>query len=374
MNVLHNIPVPYRLDLFQHVAQHSPFDLQVYFFAARKKWRDWDVDLDPALYKVLPGISIRRPGSEHVLYFNPSVIDMADTPSCDVLVLLGYDSPSCWLAMERCRKSDLPYILWSESTVYERSLMRSLASGLLRRAVAGASACIATSPMARDFLVERGADPDRVAIIPNVPDISSFQSRRSPTQTNGVPRILFVGQLIRRKRVTDLLSAIARLLDDFPQLALHIVGSGPQEDRLKVQAHRLDIYRNVVFHGFLQRNELARVYNQSGIFVLPSVEETFGAVLAEAMASGLPVIASSASGAAGFLVRHRETGLLVPPRDDQALESALRELISDPELRASLAVQGQSKVVEICSIQRLAQEFERIVSLAAHDHVRRPAS
>lgn len=367
VNVLQNIPVPYRIDLFTHLQlEHLP-RLQVLFCNNAKKWRDWVIPLDSTQYTTLPGLSIRRPGSEQVAYINPSITDLMDRSHCDVAVILGYASPTCWLAMEKCRNSGIPYVLWSESTAHEESALRRVSRRLIVRAVSGASAFLATSPRAARYLRSHGADPERVSIVPNAPDISRFLNFPGGNKSRDHPTIVFVGQFIARKGLVYLVKAFSELTEAFPHAQLHLAGSGPQETSLRHLVDRLGIRPNVHFHGFVQPSGMRRVYASADIFVLPSLQETFGTVVVEAMASRLAVVVTSVSGTVDFLVLDNRTGLVVSPGNEASLTEALMRLAEDKGLRRRIAAQGQRLVSKVCSLERMSSQFIRSLALATSD-------
>jgi glycosyltransferase involved in cell wall biosynthesis len=139
--------------------------------------------------------------------------------------------------------------------------------------------------------------------------------------------ILYAGRLSPEKGILDLLEAA----DD--GMKLTIVGDGP----LRAQIPQA--------RGFVPHEELGPLYERAAVVAVPSHREGFGVVCAEAMAHARPVVASAAGGLLDLVV-HEETGLLVPPRDVNALRAALRRLLDDPELRARLGANARERARE----------------------------
>lgn len=163
----------------------------------------------------------------------------------------------------------------------------------------------------------------------------SVRQRLAP----GADRILlYVGRLAPEKRVDLLLEAFreVRALAR-ERVVLVLVGDGPAAPALRRAA-----VPDVRFTGYLRGVELAEAYAAGDLFVFPSDTETFGNVVAEAMASGLPVVAPSAGGVTE-MVREGETGLLVPPGDPLALARATLRLLNDDGLRAALAAGARAR-------------------------------
>jgi phosphatidylinositol alpha-mannosyltransferase len=146
-------------------------------------------------------------------------------------------------------------------------------------------------------------------------------------------RILFVGQLRRYKGLPYLIMAIKQLRDAGSDVVLDIVGGGPERQRIVSLIAKVDLQNAVVLHGELSDEELDRMYGQSRVLVLPSIQgESFGIVLMEASAHGVPVVASDLPGV-------REVvkflgGALVPPKDSDALARTLETVLYNPTPQA----------------------------------------
>jgi glycosyltransferase involved in cell wall biosynthesis len=157
------------------------------------------------------------------------------------------------------------------------------------------------------------------------------------------PVVLFVGRLIPEKGIFELLKAIAALLPDTP-VRLMMVGSGSTEDELRRTIESLGLEHRVTLAGYLEGERLQAVYQDADLFVLPtSWSEGFPTVVSEAMAAGLPIVTTRLRGTAD----HLEEGinaLFVPPHDPSALAAAMRRLLLDPELRATMAQANRQKV------------------------------
>jgi glycosyltransferase involved in cell wall biosynthesis len=170
----------------------------------------------------------------------------------------------------------------------------------------------------------RGVDADRFA------PRRRNQSLRDHLLQDGSVLLLSVGRLSNEKRVGVLLDAFGRLRERTPEARLAIVGDGPARVDLEARAPE-----GVTFMGELRGDGLAQAYASCDIFCFPSTTDTFGQVILEASASGLPVVAAD-TGGAPELVRHRTTGLLFRPDDPAALADALVELVDDMPFRLAL--------------------------------------
>ncbi len=145
--------------------------------------------------------------------------------------------------------------------------------------------------------------------------------------------VLCVARQYARKRVTDLLAAFPLVLAQLPQARLVVIGDGPEHGALCQQVAALGIGASVQLLGALASDQQVRAwYQRAAIFCLPSIQEGFGIVFLEAMASGLPVVSTTAT-AIPEVVPHGQAGLLVPPRDSAALAGAILTLLRDTALQ-----------------------------------------
>ena len=188
---------------------------------------------------------------------------------------------------------------------------------------------ITISEEIREELLSVGVPPDKCHYIPNGVDISRFrpadpETKRMQRAAKGVadvPTVLYIGRLVPEKRVDNLLKAWETLHAECPRAQLIIVGTGTEEQSLREAAGE-----GVTFAG---RVDDVPAWLQVGdVFVLPSISEGLSNSLLEAMAAGLPIIAS-AVGEAPHLITSEEDGWLIPPDDVPALTCALRSALQD---------------------------------------------
>ena len=184
------------------------------------------------------------------------------------------------------------------------------------------------------------------------------------------PLLMFTGRVAREKRI-DWLRAV---LDAIPQARLAIIGDGPARPELE----QLFNDGRAVFTGFLGGVDLACAYAAADVFVFPSANETFGNVLLEAMASGLPVVAA-ASGGPLDVVQHGRTGLFFAPEDKRAMTAAVQNLLTDSGLARQLSLNARAEATGRsweARIGELLAFYESAITAACarQDALRTPAS
>lgn len=202
-----------------------------------------------------------------------------------------------------------------------------------------------------------------VTVVPEPIDLVEW---RSLLQRNFVPPaqekfvVLCVCRFYPRKRLDVLLAAADRLRLRIPALEIRIVGHGPEAGRLQSICRTKALNGIVKWLGNLSQEELAREYNHGHIFCLPSVQESFGIVYLEAMASGKPIVAARAA-SVPEVVKH---GILVKPDDDEALAEGIERLYKNPELRRTVAIEASQWVKQFDGAL-VAGSFLRAVEYAA---------
>lgn len=204
-------------------------------------------------------------------------------------------------------------------------------------------------------------------IIPMGVDVKRFAGGRRFTYRQDIPAkdfvILFVGRLVEKKGVDDLITAFSALPGQLAAITwLWIVGGGDEESNLRGLAGRLGVSGRVRFWGTIPNSELPDIYAAADIFVGPSVAarsgdtEGQGVVFLEAFAARLCVLAA-ASGGIAEVVDDRLTGALVPPRDTARLAAAMETLLTNRELREKLAENAFRKVTETYDWENVAGRF-----------------
>jgi glycosyltransferase involved in cell wall biosynthesis len=150
-------------------------------------------------------------------------------------------------------------------------------------------------------------------------------------------KILFVGSLIRRKGVKTVLEALALVMNEFPRVSLYLIGDGERNyiEYLRNLSKKLGIQKNVEFLGFKSGMEIAKFYVESQLFVFPSENDNSPNSVAEAMVSGMPVIATRVGGIPS-MIEDGQTGLLVEPNNPQELAEKIIHLLSKPNERKRL--------------------------------------
>lgn len=251
-----------------------------------------------------------------------------------------------------------PLIITTHGTDVEMLRRTRLAMPLARFVFARARAITCGSTYLREQLLALGvADAARVCVIP-MPVSAEFENHKAEIE-NRKSKILTIARLTPQKSIDTLIAALAFLRARGGTAQLTIIGDGPERAALERQAGNLNLQDSVIFLGALPQKELPPYYAACAVFVLPSIHEGMGLVLAEALLCGAPVIAAN-SGGVTDIVKDGETGWLVPERDARALADAIEKVLNDRALAARLASNGRAWVRERFTRERVAAQFAEI--------------
>jgi rhamnosyl/mannosyltransferase len=180
----------------------------------------------------------------------------------------------------------------------------------------------------------------------------------------GAPTLLFVGRLRYYKGVDTLLRAMTMLP---PEVRLRVVGTGPMLAAWRSLATELGLVDRVAFTDEVPDAALPRYYREATLFVLPANAraEAFGTVLLEAMASGLPCLTTEVGSGTSWVVQDDVTGRVVPPKDPEAMASAIAELLGDPERLREMGRAARARVAaeftESRMVDRVMAVYEDLV-------------
>jgi len=378
VGILATHPIQYYAPWYRALARHAQINLEV-FYCHRQTPRDqaragfgvafdWDIPLLGGYqYRFLVNKS-RNPG---VYGFfgcdNPEIMRIISDSSYDAFIVQGWNVLSFWQAMIACWRSRTPVMVRGDSQLktrrplLKRLLMYLIYPWFLRKF----DAYLAVGKRAQEYYLHYGADKNKMFFTPHCVDNDFFISSRSALESKhldirrgwGIPVeatvFLFVGKLIPKKRPADFLNALKAASRDTPGISGLIVGDGPLRPGLEGLARNTNL--TVKFSGFLNQREMSRAYAASDVLVLPSDgRETWGMVVNEAFACGLPVIASDKVGCAPDLIFPGKTGEVFPCGDIERLAEIIRALAVKKEFLKEMGSNAR-KTIDNYSVAAAAE-------------------
>jgi glycosyltransferase involved in cell wall biosynthesis len=229
---------------------------------------------------------------------------------------------------------------------------------------------VAVSQQTRRFCIQKeNIRPEKLLVIPNGVDVAGYESQRILAVKKGgrlsLPDagpetlvVLTVARLHPQKGHVILLQAVKSLVAQFRDIIFWWVGDGPERENLEGLIRQADLESCVFLLG--ARNDVSQLLAQADLFVLPSLYEGMPNAVLEAMATGLPVVATNAGGTAE-IISHGETGLLVPANDAPGLAAALRLMLADKDIRSIIGKKAQEYVRANFSAQKMCACYERLI-------------
>lgn len=352
-----NILPPYRLPTLQ-ILQASPLiRFEQWIMAASERNRRWDPPRSTPMLRTFRDwgidLSHRDMATAH---FNPGILWELSSRPPDLVILGGYEHPTCLYAGLLLARKGVPFLLSSESISLEDSVVGRQAPFLVRKLVSRCAGVIVPGRASREHFLDLGVPEERIFVAPNAVDVDRFAPARTPEEKRaarealGLPDktlCLYVGRLTRTKGITELLNAFASLLPVEKNLHLVIIGDGLLKAEIQSRVARDPSLRgSVSLVGYAPEELLPQYYLASDIFVFPTQRDIWGLVLNEAMCAGLPVVSSDGAAATLDLLEDGVNGLLVPRADPRALKAALLRLHDDAALRERLGLRARERVLE----------------------------
>ncbi|MGH9870463.1 MAG: glycosyltransferase family 4 protein [Candidatus Polarisedimenticolia bacterium] len=353
-----NLAPPYRLPLFDMLARRLGVDIHLFGAGADQYWSQREVAAS-----IPPTFASRLRRLARIYRFIRG-------GKYDVIIKCingRLELPAIYTAAHRTR---LPFILWTGLWHHPRSAAHFISYPVVRHIYRHSDAICVYGEHVKAYLEAKGVDRRRLFVVGQASKILEPPSINSPS---GVATLLFVGRLVREKGIDYLLEAV-RTMRTRP-LRVLFVGDGPLESMIRMHQARFALGgTQFVLAGPASGSALSDYYRQASVLVLPSittrtVREPWGLVVNEAMHARIPVVTTTAVGAAaGGLVEDQISGLVVPEKNAQALAHALDRLLTDRALCLRL-VESAAVRIRDYSHERMFEQFKAAILFAAEQGV-----
>lgn len=320
----------------------------------------WDIDLlsgtDPVF---VSGAHTRKldPGPFKMLA--PGVMKAVREAKLDALVIHGHNFGANHLATLMAKLGGIPVLSRGETHLglpfsEERLARRNRIMPRYYRLLDG---FLAIGSRNREFYRAMGVPDDRVFDFPYTVDnermIAAAKLSKKERDTvrkqyglrPGVPAVLYASKFMERKHPDDVIEAVRRLRAEGLEVDALMVGSGEMDDQLRAQAAKVPGHP-IGFPGFINQQELPRLFGACNIFALPSEAEPWGLIINETMCGGMPILAADEIGSVADLVVDGDNGLLFPAGNVDALTAALRKLVVEPTLIEKMGKRSLARIKE----------------------------
>ena len=372
-----NYITPYRVPLYTAMAHYPDWDFRLFVSIPMEFFRNWEVRSNHPFavrqsfclsYKQKANDPVRKniQGDRHIHFPIGLFWDLLGfRPDVVITVEMGARS---LLAALYARLTGTPLILWQYVTPHsERDIGR--VRRLLRKILTWfPDAYLGMGTEARQYLESLGIPSDLIFDAPNAVDMAQYRTEISEQDLKELRSnlgitgscFLYVGRLIHKKGVEQLLKA----WQDFrrgrkDRLTLLMVGEGWQKNEFMALTSELGL-DDVVFAGFRKPEDLPGIYQAADVFVFPTLDDPWGLVANEALASGLPVLSSIYAGCTADLIVEGKNGWVINPLDHQDLVRGLEKAWSARTEWRAMGAEGR-KMVAAVNIERMADGFRRAV-------------
>ncbi len=341
--VLSNVPSPYFVDFMNELGKFC--DLTVVFEKKMSTIRDKSwlnfrfINFKGVILKGIPT------GAANA--FSPGVRKFLKKGMFDQIIVTNMCTPTGMYAVSILKRRKIPYMLQSEGGIAKDG--KGWKERLKKHIMRGAAGYLSTTKLGAEYFLQYGATKDKLHkfIFPSLYDREVLSRPVGAGEKAALRRelgmkekkiVLSVGRFVPIKGFDVLLKAAKGFSED---VGFYFVGGEPTEEYLELQ-RKLDL-KNVHFEGFQNKEGILRYYRAADLFVLPTRNDTWGLVINEAMAQGLPVVTTTRCVAGTEFVQDGETGYLVPPDDVQALRNAMDKILSDDALLEKMSENSLKK-------------------------------
>lgn len=368
--VLHitNIPTPYRIPQLNEMSRQfaeAGWTLKVAFGAHGYGRRKWRVDLDDCRFDYVVLRCAHPPGQPgRVLFTYGGLLPLVRSYAPDVIITTGFTAATIkiWL---RSLVRETGYLIFSGTTPEDRPLQtpwrRAMRTLLARRA----SGAVAYGSRAKAYLVSLGLNEADVFVAINTVDTRFFRETTEQLRRERPPgpakHLTYVGYLDARKNVGRVLDVAARLAERRGDFVLDVVGDGAERSALEDYARRKGLGDRVRFHGYRQKEDIPRFLAASDCFLFQTDFDIWGLVLNEAMAAGLPCVASVHAGATHDLIEHGVNGFAVDFADTAGAAATVDWILDHPREAGEIGHRAARHIAEKASLECSAAGFVRAV-------------
>jgi glycosyltransferase involved in cell wall biosynthesis len=350
------IIAPYRIPVFNQLATRDDIDLHVLFLSETDpSLRQWLVHKEEIRfpYEVLP--VFRRRVGKYNLLINRGMVPALQRADPQAVLCGGYNYLASWQAAYWATRQNIPLLLWIESTGADIRQNNPVVEWMKRRFLHMCRGFVVPGMSSKAYLKQFAIPETRIFTAPNATDLRFLMEAARKARLDsaairsrfGLPQRYFlnVGRFVREKGVFDLLEAYGNL-DAGIRSAVGLVFVGDGASRAELAAHAARISPGTIhFAGFVQKDQLPSFYALADALVFPTHSDPWGFVVNEAMACGLPVIATDVAGCVADLVLDGWNGHVVPAGDVARLTSAMDRITKEDDLRLRMAQRSAEHIL-----------------------------
>ena len=357
-----NIPSPYNVDLFwflnQYSSQYKFFPVYTNDTEDNRKWEADKNRLENSVILHSRVIKLKTALDQRYIHIPPSLEPTLNEIDPEAVIAWEYNIAALQ-AMHWCKKHHRKFIHVTEGTLHSERDLNAVQKWSRKRIIRHADGWIATSTKAKEKLVYWEAPQDKIFTALLTVDITSFLKQ----DYSPIPgRILYVGSFAKRKGLDLLFEALPYIKEPYE---LHIVGDGDQSEKKQLQQilERTGSADNVKWIGYREGESLRKEYREAAVFVLPTREDCFGLVLAEALAAGNWIVSSKYADGAYDVVKPGMNGVIIDPENAKEFAEAICSALPFAEDRRS----ENEEIINSFRYETIAKHYYECLNVTLSD-------
>ena len=368
-----NIPTPYRIPLFNELNKQlegKGLKLKIVFGALGYPRRKWEVNMSECEfdYEILLSRKIKYLNSERIMFTYSGLLQVVSNENPCLIVTNAFSLATMKIWWQSFLKKT-PFIIWSGAIgngYRPDSFLRRFQRMLIIKRAKG---FITYGSRAKEYLMSLGAEEDKIEVAINTVDTEFFADEAANYRKNLIygddkKHLLYIGDLSVRKNVLKVLKIVNSLVRMRSDIMLDVVGDGEERNELERYVQDNNLIRFVMFHGFKQKHEIPKFLGQSKCFLFQTDFDIWGLVLVEAMAAGLPCIASVHAGSTSDLIEDGVTGFVLDFSDTERVAARINWILENPELASEIGLSASKFITEHVSIEKSAKGFMSAIEKA----------
>jgi glycosyltransferase involved in cell wall biosynthesis len=361
-----NIPTPYRIPLFNELNKQmhdEGMELHVIFSEAGYQRRKFEINFTDFKFPftILEGGTITSAeNSEKTYFFYKGLWKALKSIQPSKVIVAGFSSASVTTA-SWCSWNKVPFAIWSGSILTNERNNSWLRVFLRQQLIKRAKTFIAYGQLAAQYLVTIGAKADKVHIGINTVDTTFFSEEtakhKSSVSTQHPFTFTYLGYLVPRKNVSQVIKAASLLAKERKDFKLQIIGDGESKNSLESLSNQLGLDEQIQFIGYKQKGEVPYYFAQANALLFQSDFDIWGLVLNEAMASGLCCLATKNAGATFDLIIDNETGFKIDYNLTQEVVEKMKWMMDHPEEVNAIGKRAAQFIKEKATLHVSAKGF-----------------
>lgn len=338
--ILTLIPSPHLYGIHSQFASHPDVSLEIFYELRKSPKRDWGEYIPDCKHTVL---------KSRQLFGISSLVDFSFSKHLEKtdadIVIIGSSpwSLNTWIVKRWAQKNAIPYVIFSEPPNQNRSKLNRIIKNVIGKLLfKDAAAFAGVTKKTCETIVELYNFNKPTFVLPYYSDLANFFSIPHRSSKTRVTKFLFLGELTHRKRLDLAIEAFEEVSESFE---LNVVGDGPLRQELEKSANNIQ-YGKIIFHGKVAYSGVHNILAHTDFLMLPSEHDGFGMVVVEALASGIPVIASDHVMSAVEFIENGKNGWLFKTGNIQELEKIINLAIDSDNYWSMMSMNARESLKE----------------------------